>query len=90
MSKTFELVCHETKQRLWIGQGATRLSHWYTTPKHLEDLRKFLDATRGRPLVLLCDDTESGDWQDYEDFAERANSPEIEALSGAARSAASS
>lgn len=40
----------------------------YTSPPAAERLRSFLAATKGKPLVLMCTDTDSGDWIDYDDF----------------------
>lgn len=68
MSRTFELVCHETRQRLWIGQGREEMTNLYVYPAARERLRSFLAATKGKPLVLLCSDTDYGDWIDYDDF----------------------
>lgn len=61
MSQTFSLVCHETKQALWIGQGhGGALEVLYSgEPKTMLQLRAFLQATRGKPLFLQCDDTEA-------------------------------
>lgn len=68
MSRTFELVCHETRQRLWIGQGREEMTKLYTSPPAAERLRSFLAATKGKPFVLMCSDTDYGDWIDYDDF----------------------
>lgn len=68
MSRTYELVCRETRQKLWVGQGREEMDNLYSTPNALELLRGFLVATKGKALVLMCTDTEDGDWGDYEDF----------------------
>lgn len=68
MSKTFELVCHETRQRMWIGQGQKGMTHLYSGPGQLKLLADFLEVTRGKPLVVMCTDTEGDDWLDYEEF----------------------
>jgi hypothetical protein len=71
MSQTFELVCHGTKQKIWIGQGWGEMSVFYSgMPDVMERLRRFFVATKGLPLVLLCTDTEEGDWCEYEEFEE--------------------
>lgn len=71
MSHTFELVCHETKQRIWIGQGWGTMSTFYCgETETMNRLHRFLNATKGKELVLLCTDTEDGDWHDYPRFEE--------------------
>lgn len=59
MSQTFSLVCHETRQTLWIGQGHRGvMSSLYAGEEQLTLLRTFLAATIGKPLVLVCNDTD--------------------------------
>lgn len=62
MSRTFSLVCHEAKLKLWVGQSATAgttMSNFYSgETKAMEKLGRFLEHTRGKQLVLVCDDTE--------------------------------
>lgn len=71
MSQTFELVCHETRQKIWIGQGRGEMTSFYTgEPETMRRLRRFFVATKGKPLVLMCTDTEDGDWHEYEEFEE--------------------
>jgi hypothetical protein len=55
MSQTFSLVCHATKQTLWIGQGhgGVMSSFYYGEPKTMERLKRFLVATMGKNLVLM-------------------------------------
>lgn len=75
MSRTFSLVCRDTKQRLWIGQGYEEMNRFYSTDEHLGKLHRFLNATRGKPIVLLCNDNEFDiDVYDYEEFEEEADS----------------
>jgi len=59
MSTTFHLVCHETKQTLWIGQGrgGEMTTLYYGEPETMGRLRAFLNATAGKPLVLMNDHT---------------------------------
>lgn len=73
MSETYELVCHATRQRLWVGQG--RQGHgmeiFYSgEPETLDLLKRFLAATVGYELILLCTDRpgQNDDWLDYEEF----------------------
>lgn len=71
MSLTFSLVCHETKQKIWVGQGRdqARMSNFYAAqPEVIARLGRFLEATRGKPLVLLCDDEEGQQFSEYEEF----------------------
>lgn len=73
MSQTFQLVCHETKRWVWIGQGRNRgynplITVFYTgDPEVMADLKLFFQVTMGKPLVLICNDiTELPD--DYHEF----------------------
>lgn len=71
MSDTFHLVCHETRQQLWVGQAHGGVLGVYSSPDHLTRLGRFLAATKGKPLVLLEaqeSDGGSDDWLDYEEF----------------------
>lgn len=69
MSRTFSLVCHETKQSLWIGQscqGEPGMAIFYSgMPEVMDRLGRFLIATQGKPLCATCDG-----WTDYEEFEE--------------------
>lgn len=71
MSRTFNLVCHETRQSLWIGQGPDRLTILYGN--QTERLIRFLNATKGHPLFVLCDATDEGDWDEYDEFEPEMN-----------------
>jgi hypothetical protein len=66
VSQSFRLVCDETKQTLWIGQGHQgRMTCLYSgEPETMEKLQAFLNHTMGKPLRLVCD--ESPDY--YTDF----------------------
>lgn len=69
MSQTFALVCHETKQKIWVGQGWNAMTTFYSgMPEVMVRLARFLEATRGKPLVLLCDDMHSAEFEDCEEF----------------------
>ncbi len=68
MSQTFSLVCHETRQTIWVGQGWRSMTSFYWgQPSVMRRLHRFLEHTRGKPLVLLCDH-ERDDIADYEEF----------------------
>lgn len=75
MSRNFSIVCHETKQRLWIGQG-----HCSPTPPHAPDMEvfysnefftmemlgRFLRATVGKTLVVLDEDDVPNEYTEQE------------------------
>lgn len=74
MSNTHHLVCHETKQMVWIGQGNGSMEAFYSEENFSMDaLGRFLVATAGRPLQLVeinagadpipCDDYEEFKWK---------------------------
>lgn len=69
MSQTFSLVCRETKQVIWVGQGHEgKMTNFYTgNPRVMDRLGDFLRATAGKNIVLVCNDLDS-DHYDYEDF----------------------
>jgi len=68
MSQTFRLVCHETKQKIWIGQGQNLICFYSGEPETMARLGRFLAATLGKSLVVLNDTTQCGEWQEYEEF----------------------
>lgn len=58
MSCTWALVCHTTRQKIWIGQGNSEMEGFYTgEPETMERLRCFLNETQGKPLEFICEDT---------------------------------
>lgn len=57
MSQTYSLVCHETRKRVWIGQGWGTMEAFYSGNLNMmEALREFLCDHEGKPLVFVCDD----------------------------------
>ncbi len=70
MSHTFSLVCAETKQKLWVGQSGGSpdgMGNFYSAMNSkMKKLGRFLEATRGKQLVLMND--ESLVDLDYEEF----------------------
>jgi hypothetical protein len=71
MSQTWSLVCHDTKEKVWIGQGNGQMSNFYSCePNTMEALRKFLIDTIGKKLEFICDDS---DWDciDYNELSEQ-------------------
>lgn len=74
MSQTFSLVCEETKQKVWVGQGWGKMTTFYSGELEImARLGEFLRDHEGKSLRLLCDDThdiltgyiEYGEEQDY-------------------------
>lgn len=64
MSTTYSLICHETKQTLWIGQGTkAEMTSLYNTSEHIDHLKRFINATAGKQLVFTRDD----DFNDFDD-----------------------
>ncbi len=75
MSQTFSLVCMDTKQWIWIGQGWGSMTSFYTgEPETMARLQRFLNAHRDKELRFLCDDTTpwmfDDGWQEFEEGAE--------------------
>ena len=68
MSRTFEIVCHETRQTLWIGQGQSQeLSYFYSNnSKVMCKLSRFLAVTLGKNLVVLDSEYVDSDYQEFE------------------------
>ena len=59
MSQTHSIVCHETKEMLWIGQGNGGMSCFYTgEPETMEALRWFLVKNGEHALNMVCCDTD--------------------------------
>lgn len=61
MSRTYSIVCVEAGLTLWIGQATTNrpndLAVFYSDqPETMKRLGRFLQATIGMQLVILCDD----------------------------------
>jgi len=56
MSETYSLVCHDTKETLWIGQGYPNMRVFYSAdPDTVQRLGRFLSKTFGKPLVVVAD-----------------------------------
>jgi hypothetical protein len=77
MSRTYSLVCPETRQKIWVGQAhiedgreAGMTSFYSGVPETMERLGRFLQATRGKQLVLLCDDDNYNSDERGEEFIE--------------------
>ena len=60
MSQTHSIVCHETKEKLWIGQGNGGMSCFYTGESEtMEALRWFLDKNREYALNMVCNNNDN-------------------------------
>ena len=58
MSRTYEVLCIDCKQSLWIGQGWESSKRYiYKTNDHLKALEDFLFSHMGHGLVF--DDSET-------------------------------
>jgi hypothetical protein len=68
MSDTYSIVCHETKQALWIGQGRGSMSCFYSgEPETMQRLGLFLKATMGKALVVMNDhETHNLDYAEFD------------------------
>lgn len=76
MSRTFALVCHETKLCVWIGQGNGPMTNFYTGDQNvMERLRRFLNEHKGKPLEFICHD-DGDDWSEYAEFEDPDPEPE--------------
>lgn len=53
MSKTFNLVCPETKKAIWCGQS----DRIYNTQYHIEKLASFLHAHEGRAIFFVGEES---------------------------------
>ncbi len=62
VSRSFYLVCRETREYVWIGQGycalepphAPDMTVFYSgDEKVIESLGRFLRKTQGKPLIVL-------------------------------------
>lgn len=69
MSQTFSIVCKEEKLKIWVGQGNEEMSTFHSgEPDTMKRLGRFLEATRGKRLILECDDYDlSEDCTEFEE-----------------------
>ena len=70
MSYTFRLICKETKESIWIGQGRDeeKISVIYGGVKVDEKLKQFLNNNINKDIKFVNSDMadESIDWKEYE------------------------
>jgi len=70
MSNSYSLVCHETKVKMWIGQGWKECDVLYVGDKKTIDIfLNFLNDNRGKPLYFIDnnDDESVLEYKDYDD-----------------------
>ena len=72
MSRTYEILCHLCKERLWIGQGQEPVKPFrlYTDEKHIITLDTFLYNHRGCRLGFQESEQLSVDEDDYKDLSD--------------------
>ena len=71
MSDTWNLVSHESRKKIWVGQGNGNMSTFYSgEPETMEHLKRFLNDTKGESLELVSDMMEEKH-HNYEDYPER-------------------
>lgn len=79
ISQTFALVCKEARLKIWVGQGWRSMTNFYSgMPDVMQRLGRFLEATRGKTLMLMCDDTEGSQFDDCVEFED----PEADSAEG--------
>jgi len=76
MSSTYSIICRETKQRVWIGQGdRNSMSSFYSgDPKIMSNLAGFLNATIGKSLEFVRNDVNEFVY-DFQEFGEPETNP---------------
>jgi hypothetical protein len=75
MSLTFCVICPETKQKIWVGQGHHHdtepvMEAFYSCdPDVMEKLHRFLKATQGKDLKLICEEHMDEEYHsEYKEF----------------------
>lgn len=75
MSSTYDLICVDKKIKIWVGQsrrGETGMASFYSgEPQTMLALGRFLQATEGHSLKLVCDDLDSDEAAECEYFEGR-------------------
>ena len=76
MSQTFSFVCKEAKLKIWVGQGWGSMTNFYSgMPEVMLRLVRFLAMTLGKPVMLLCNDTQGEQFEDCEEFEDTDDEP---------------
>ena len=74
MSTTYDLICPETNEYIWIGQS----DYIYKGKDHIKKLEAFLYAHEGKPLVFVSEhDTEYEEctWHDEWEAGDHERTP---------------
>jgi len=67
MSDTWSLICDETREKIWVGQGNVSMSIFYSGEKStMRELAEFLDRNKWKNLRLVSDML----CEDHEDYKE--------------------
>lgn len=70
MSRSYYLCCPDTKEYVWVGQGANGTGYmetfYYAELETMESLTKFLNLTKGKVLVLK--DEHDEEMEKYKEF----------------------
>lgn len=78
MSRTYEILCHDCKVSLWIGQGSGEKAYIYGTEQHKKQLRDFLFGHQNHRLEF--GDDEAFSLLDYKSLDEEDEASKL--LSG--------
>ena len=65
MSRTYEILCHDCKTKLWIGQGSGEKAYIYGTDAHRKQLRDFLFGHQNHRLEFGDDEEFHCKYDDY-------------------------
>jgi len=68
MSRTYSIICDETKQSLWVGQGSNIMTSFYSgDPDVMYRLAEFLRTHQDKEIKFVCADFHD-DLVDYDEF----------------------
>jgi hypothetical protein len=67
MSTTYELLCRDCKQTLWIAQSSCGIGHVYTEPRHAKALYDFLSAHLNHHLQYVTSENVPLDYEEIDD-----------------------
>lgn len=71
MSQTYNIVCTQCRQHLWVGQR----DYIYSTPEHMSNLASFLHAHLNHPLMFVNEESSELD-ESEEQFADDEDKPQ--------------
>lgn len=73
MSFSYHLVCDETKESIWIGQGWDKMeSLYYGEEEVMENLLKFLNKNRSPKTLRFIKDDEEYDYS-YKKYGDKSD-----------------